>query len=90
MMLTSRFPTPMNFMDPTLTNDGQPYGPTKYKELVRNNYLISKNCNTSYTDVLQLTPRERDYIIEFIIKDADDAKKLMEENRRNLQSFKQM
>ena len=75
-------------MDQQLTSDGQPYGPIRYKELVRECYLISKNLNTSYTDVLRLSPREKDYIIEFIIQDAESAKKMIEDNKRNLQQIK--
>ena len=75
-------------MDQALTSDGKPYGPIRYKEIVRDNYLISKNLNTSYNDVLKLTPRERDYLIEFIIEDAESAKKLIEDNKKNLQQIK--
>lgn len=75
-------------MDQQLTSDGKPYGPIRYKELVRECYLISKNLNTSYTDVLMLTPREKDYIIEFIVQDAEQAKKMIEDNKRNLQQIK--
>ena len=74
-------------MDQQLTSDGQPYGPIRYKELVRECYLISKNLNTSYTDVLKLSPREKDYIIEFIIQDAENSKKLIEDNKKNLQKI---
>ena len=75
-------------MDQQLTSDGKPYGPIRYKELVKDSYLISKNLNTSYTDVLKLTPRERDYIMEFIIEDEENKKKLIEDNKKNLQQIK--
>ena len=87
MTSTLRFPTHQNFMDQQLTSDGQPYGPIRYKELVRECYLISKNLNTSYMDVLKLTPREKDYILEFIVQDAESAKKLIEDNKRNIQKI---
>ena len=71
-------------MDPLFNKDGEPYGPYRYKEIVKECYSIAKNCNTPYTDILQITPRERDYLIEFIIEDAEAAKNMIEENRRQL------
>ena len=68
----------MNFLDPLLTSDGKLYAPIRYKELVRECYSISKNCNTSYYDILDLTPREKDYLIEFIVEDAQQSKELLE------------
>lgn len=66
-------------MDPQLTNDGKPYGPWRYKELVRERYYISKTINTSYSDTGQLTPIEREYILEFITEEIMMAKKKAEE-----------
>ena len=80
-----RFATQVNFLDPKWTRDDDgnevPYGPTRLKELIRQNYLISKNCSTSYNDVLSLTPIERDYLIEFIIQEADEAKRMIKESK---------
>lgn len=66
-------------MDPQLTNDGKPYGPWRYKELVRERYYISKTINTSYSDTGQLTPIEREYILEFITDEIKMAQKKAEE-----------
>ena len=62
-------------MDPQLTKDGKPYGPKRFKEIVLERYLISKNINTSYNDIGQLTPIEREYLLEFI---ADEQKRSQE------------
>lgn len=59
-------------MGPLLNKDGKPLGPQKFKELVRERYWISKNINTSYGDTGQLTPIEREYLLEFI---TDEMKK---------------
>lgn len=56
----------MNFLDPTLTKDGKPYGPIRYKQLVQECYVISRNINTSYSDILRMTPTERGYLLEFL------------------------
>ena len=65
----------MNFLDPLLTSDNQPYGVKRYKELVKECYLVSKYTNTSYLDTHKMTPVERDYLLEFI---GDELKKQKE------------
>ena len=65
-----------------MTKDGQPYGPVKYKELVRECYIISRNINTSYTDLMDVTPLERQYMLEFIKEESDSLKKTIEENKQ--------
>lgn len=64
-------------MDPQLTKDGKPYGPSRYKELVKERYLISKAMNTSYNDIGKITPLERQYIIEFIIEERKKEEELI-------------
>ena len=61
-------------MDPQLTEEGKPYGPTRYKEIARERYLISKHTNTSYDDTSNITPRERGYLLEFLIDDLQRQK----------------
>lgn len=77
-----RFSTQVNFLDQRYNEDGSLYAPSRYKELVKINYAIAKNCNTSYIDILQLTPRERDYLWEFIVEDADRTKEMLENSRK--------
>lgn len=66
-------------MVPQLTSDGKPYAPARYKRLVEECYFISKNCNTSYLDVLQMSPLEKDYIISFIMDEQERAQKQLEQ-----------
>ena len=63
-------------MDPQLTEDGQPYGPTRYKEIAKERYLISKHTHTSYNDTMFITPTERNYLLEFISEDLEKEKQL--------------
>ena len=53
-------------MDPQLTSDGQPYAPLRYQELVKQRYIISNRCNTSYIEVGEMTPTERNLILGYI------------------------
>ena len=69
----------MSFFDQQKTNDGKPYGPIRYKQIVNENYIICKQCNMSYSDVLKMTPTERDYILEFIKREIDEREKMMKE-----------
>ena len=68
----------MNFFDPTLTNDGQLFAPMRFKEIVKERYLISKNCNTSYIDTKDITPVERNYILKFIVEDLQKQKEIID------------
>ena len=74
-----------NFLDPKKTSDGKPYGPTKFKSLVKELYLIAKNCNTPYTELLDITPTEKDQLISFIVEDAkrseEQMAKIKEQNK---------
>lgn len=70
-----------NFLDPLLTKDGKPYGPIRYKEIVKELYAISKHCHTSYTDLLTISPTERDYFLELLVYEQEQAEKAMKDIR---------
>lgn len=70
-----------NFIDPEFAPDGSPYGPWKFKEIVRECYLISKNTNTSYTDVLQMTPLERKFVIDLLVEETTKTREAIEKAR---------
>ena len=70
-----------NFLRLPTKEDGTPYAPEIYKELVRECYIISKNTNTSYTDLMKLTPTEKHFILSFIKEEFEQAQKLREEQR---------
>ena len=68
-------------MDPLTTKDGKPYGPVRFKQIVRERYLITKHTNTSYGDTGKMSPTEKDYLLEFINDDLDRAREAIEESR---------
>lgn len=70
-------------MDPISTSDGKPYGPARFREIVRERYLISKYCNTSYKDLDNVSPTERAYLLEFIYEELQKEKEAYEEAKRN-------
>lgn len=73
-------------MDPEFTSDGAPYGPERYKDIVHECYLVSKYCHTSYTDLLSVTPLEREYLLSFITEEKEKEKELKEQQMRELNS----
>lgn len=55
-----------------MTRDGKPYGPYKYKELVKSLFILSKNLNTSYIDLRDnLTPSEMTSLL-LLLKEEDE------------------
>lgn len=63
-------------------SDGTPYGPVRFKNIVRERYFISKKCNTSYLDVGQMTPLERGYVMEFILDEIEKEKQALDESKK--------
>ena len=86
MNLSLRFVSTTRFLDPMLTKDGKPYGPFRYREIVKECYVISKNTNTSYTDLMSITPLERKFIIEFLFEESQKTREMLEEAKRGRES----
>ena len=72
------FASQLSFLDPQLTKKGEPYGPKRYKEIVKERYVITKNTNTSYGDTGDITPLERQYLLSFIEEDLKRTKENLE------------
>lgn len=68
-----------------MTFDGKPYKPERYKDIVKERYLISRHINTSYSDLDNITPLERRYLLDFI---EDDLKRRHEEMQKARQKQK--
>jgi len=75
------FATQGNFFDRQFTKDGKPYAPFRYKEIVKELFIISREINTSYTDLLSITPREKNYMLEFIRERVEREKEAIEKAR---------
>ena len=76
-------------MDPQNNEDGSPYGPVRYKEIVRECYLISKNINTSYVDVLKITPVERNMMLNFLLEEAKRREEILAKQEAEKEANKQ-
>lgn len=86
MFIKLTYPSQRSFLDPELTKDGKPYAPLRYKAIVKERYYISKAINTSYNDVGKITPRERQYIVDFIIEDRKKEKELIKQQTEELKN----
>lgn len=82
------FATAHNFSDPQLTKDGKPYGPTKFKELVRECYLVAKNCSIPYSDALRMSFTERRYMLEFLREEYNSIEQARQEQQEKLKELK--
>ena len=69
-----------------MNEDGTPFGPTRYKEIARERYLISKHTNTSYEDTALITPLEREYILEFLVEDMQRQKDMYDQAQAEAES----
>ena len=72
------FASQMNFLDQQFNEDGTPYGPARYKDLVRERYFISKHSNISYSDTGKMSPVERTYIRDFITDELKEQQKILD------------
>ena len=63
-----------------------PLGIVKYENLVKECYLISSNINTSYTDLLDISIREKDLLVNLILdkfkREKEELDKAKNKNKR--------
>ncbi len=74
MILSRPFVSLLNFLYQRYDDKGNPIGPKRFKEIIEECWFISKNINTSYTDILQISPLERKYLID-VIKESNRIEK---------------
>ncbi len=67
-----------SFLDPRTSEDGTPYAPKRFKEIVRECWYISDNLSTSYTEVLDISVAERTFLIKFIREKQEATKEAIE------------
>ncbi len=82
-MWSQRFALNLAFLIPNLTEDGKPYAPWRFKEIVKECYTISKQINTSYTDLMDITPSERTELIKNISEDIRKQNETFEKQKEN-------
>ena len=54
---------------------------------MRECYIVSKNCNTSYVDVLKMGYRERQHLLSFILEEAERLEQEQREQQERLRKI---
>ena len=85
MTTCPHFSSQRSFLDPQLTSDGRLYAPLRYKRILQDCYAITRNTNIDYQSVMNMSITEREYIMSFIIEEAQVIKKNNEELQRQLE-----
>lgn len=49
---------------------------------MKERYLISKNTHTSYNDTKDITPTEREILLQLIVEDLEQQQELIEKHKR--------
>jgi len=65
-----------------------PYGPWRYKRIIEECYYISHTINTSYNDILKVSPRERQYMLEFLQEELQKQKESRDKLNNMLENKK--
>lgn len=76
------FSMDQSFLDPQLSKNGDPYGPKRFKELVRECWFISDQLHTSYKDVLDMSVTERIHIMSCIQEKQETTQKAIAQARQ--------
>lgn len=82
MRLSYPLDSTIHFLDPMLTKDGQPFGPVRFREIVKECYVLAKNIGTSYNDILEITPLERRYLINLLYDESQKTKEMIDNAKR--------
>lgn len=65
------------------TDDGEvPYAVYHYQQLIDECFIISKTINTSYSDLLDISIREKDRLLDIIVEDNKKQKEEFEKIKR--------
>ena len=78
-----RFSLPQSFTDPEVDENGQPWKPSQFNEIVKQREYISRNINTSYLDTGRLSPAERVRIIQLIVDENKKTTEYIEQQTNN-------
>lgn len=77
------FESQMNSLDPQLSDEDKA---KKFKNLIKERYIITKNTNTSYMDAGEMIPIERKYIIEFLEAESKQMQEELNKKKQQLEN----
>lgn len=84
LTITSAYELTESFFDPLWISEKENklYAPVRFRDIVNERYLISKNTHTSYNDTRDITPTEREILLQLIIQDLQQQQELIEKHKR--------
>ena len=82
------FDTARSFLDRQYDEEGNPLAPKRYKDLVKECYVVSKNCNIPYSDVLKMGCKERGYLLSFIVEEFEKMEQHSKEQQEKIKNLK--
>lgn len=64
--------------------DGEeiPYGLYRFNQIIQECYIISKNIHTSYTDLMNISVKEKNMMLDFLNDEAIKQKEKLDEMRK--------
>lgn len=76
-----------SFLDQLYDENKKPLVPKRVKAILREVYDICKNIGVSYEDAMEMTPYERELMLQFLSADLEAEKKSIEKvlDERNKQ-----
>ncbi len=83
--MNSICPSLGSFLDPTHTDNGDLYAPLRFEAIVREQYELTRNLNTSYKEIDEITPRERQLLKKFLDQETEAIR---EEHKKILKGRK--
>ena len=82
----TRYPSQGSFFNPERTADGEYYAPIRFRDICRDEYIISSAIHTSFTDLEKVTPKERQLLLEFIREEREIRKAKREEELQEMKT----
>lgn len=82
------FASDVSFLNPLKTDDGKPYGPIRYEQIVKEAYVICKSCYCSYQDVLDMSVVEKNILLKLIQAEIEKAQERNEKLKAEVEAHK--
>ena len=73
-----------------MTSDGKPFAPLRLKQIVKENFFLTRHLHITYSDLMDMTPTERKYLIDFLVEDFQrqkEQREAYEASRRDSRNY---
>ena len=63
-----------------MTSDGRIFATERFNQIIRERFEISKRIHTSYNELGEITPKERQLLLQFIKEDIEHDNKVIQQS----------